>query len=518
MDCDTVNNTFSKSIRGYTVNSEQREQFTGEIVGTKPLFYIPCTEVNNTIKIAENIKATSQIISNMEVLQDNWWNENLEQSFRSEFCTFLIDSSLPKYGLDYPFNEQLSKSKIEESNLYFDQISIWDEETWEELYDENGDLVYEIDTNTIDYRNIHKIEFIEDWYFDTLTLSIKKDVKGAIPQALINHYDHSEKKRLYLHKFKGKGFEKSISNVNIKNISVKLYKTNLQKEEKDYLIKNEKDPLNLFGQDSSTTEKIYTNYFNKCKTNLDFYGFLNYAFDELKLINDSLYNGYNSIIESIPVFDEETWEELYDENGNAIYDETITPYSSKNIIGTHFFEDWHYDYSNNVFTKTVNYSAPVVCFYNPDEGEIVGIKQLLFSKKVANDNFSLIQENYAYKHKVFEANEEHLLTFENYYPNIFPAEQEQLFNGLIDNIKNKKAKATDLATGKKINAKDIKEYAKNISFKDIETIEFIEDIYYNFETLNYKKIVKTLTLYKTVINDNEKNEFPWIKIEMNYEK
>ena len=49
------------------------------------------------------------------------------------------------------------------------------------MYNEMDELLYDIYFQFSEPQDIKHLGFVEDWYFDTLTLSIRKDVKGVIP-------------------------------------------------------------------------------------------------------------------------------------------------------------------------------------------------------------------------------------------------------------------------------------------------------------------------------------------------
>ena len=67
---------------------------------------------------------------------------------------------------------------------------------------------------------------------------------------------------------------------------------------------------------------------------------------------------------------------MYDDNGDPIYDEILSPYEVRDIVRLGFVEDWIFDKETLTIQKKVKGIIPIVTYRNPETGDPVGIKKL----------------------------------------------------------------------------------------------------------------------------------------------
>jgi hypothetical protein len=106
----------------------------------------------------------------------------------------------------------------------------------------------------------------------------------------------------------------------------------------------------------------------------------NNKFDEkghpIKITDNKL--EYISFKEDIPVIDEETGDFAIDNDGNLISRELIIPYTTNDVVGFRFLEEWYLDEKTNTFSKVVKYYAPI--FRIMRDGILVGKTPLFWIK------------------------------------------------------------------------------------------------------------------------------------------
>jgi hypothetical protein len=61
----------------------------------------------------------------------------------------------------------------------------------------------------------------------------------------------------------------------------------------------------------------------------------------------------------IPVIEMETGDFSIDSDGNEIYFEISDPYTTNDVVGFRFLEEWYLDEKTNTFAKSVKYYAPI---------------------------------------------------------------------------------------------------------------------------------------------------------------
>ena len=80
----------------------------------------------------------------------------------------------------------------------------------------------------------------------------------------------------------------------------------------------------------------------------------------------------------IPEIDYETGDLVIDQDGNEVYREISDPYTTYDVVGFRFLEEWYLDEKTNTFAKTVKYYAPV--FRIVRYGVLVGKSPLFWIK------------------------------------------------------------------------------------------------------------------------------------------
>jgi hypothetical protein len=205
---DNKTNKISKEVKGYVVNVTTWDYYSGKPNGVKGLFYVPCTnkfksEGNKVVNSFFNTARINQLgvchnYGGCDIQYQEWWENNLLPHIKNPFvgnntyAPFMspnsehtlydcgvwskIDLSAP-----FPYSEVVSKATAMEMAREESVEPMIDMNTGTEMYDENGNPKYETLYFPYTIRDISRIEFIEDWYFDEKTLSIQKSIKGVSP-------------------------------------------------------------------------------------------------------------------------------------------------------------------------------------------------------------------------------------------------------------------------------------------------------------------------------------------------
>ncbi len=108
--------------------------------------------------------------------ETDWWCENMEGPKREQFVNIIVDAALSGKvkAYDYISNTLLTKNEVEVIFNRYDTV----------LYTRTVAPFDEVDTviNTkLDRKDIHRITFLEEWYFDEKNFSIEKKVVGVAP-------------------------------------------------------------------------------------------------------------------------------------------------------------------------------------------------------------------------------------------------------------------------------------------------------------------------------------------------
>jgi len=118
--------------------------------------------------------------------ETDWWRENMEGPKREKFVNIIIDAALSGKVKAYNYidNTLLTKEQV---NAIFDRYDTITMNRPTPPYDE-VDTVINI---KLDRKEIHRITFMEEWYFDEENFKMEKTVVGIAP-ALTSYGDSTE--------------------------------------------------------------------------------------------------------------------------------------------------------------------------------------------------------------------------------------------------------------------------------------------------------------------------------------
>jgi hypothetical protein len=209
----------NKKVLGYTINVLPRNPENNIDYGYKPvpLIYIKCEDVKEKKMnlIAKNYITSTNIKTKY---QDNIYDYSSNNNFNMDFGVYLFSSIinlsqkpevyLSKWNIDdiynndkgeFPYSEKLSNKEIvSKSGFSYRKYKYDDYE--EPLLDENGYEIYETMYWSYKYWDFISLGFVENWFFDSETLSISKDVKGFMP-AVESQTQYLGPKELFYIKF-----------------------------------------------------------------------------------------------------------------------------------------------------------------------------------------------------------------------------------------------------------------------------------------------------------------------------
>ena len=300
-------------------------------------------------------------LDNVELYQ-NYFNQ-----FRLKGESFLFvgkkDKKQPYLELKkdtlFFFMEQL----IVQKSLYKDKI-ITTDQIFE--YDEWGDEFY---LEKVEFRNIYEmafsIRFSEEWAIN-FSGNFSKTIQAY--QLAYPHLDETDKQHGIMlpvvlvdntlkneNLFKTVEYDVVFSSSNTEQVEEyiqKGYFHNIYPNDKKKLLK----PI-MVGILSGSMDMYYPDKYDE-KGN------------PIKVKQDSSKVNLTSFKESIIIEDE--W-------GEPIEAEVVYQYSSEDIIGFRFLEDWYVDEKANSFKKKVKYYAPMIYVRN-EMGEVMGSKILFWIK------------------------------------------------------------------------------------------------------------------------------------------
>lgn len=155
-----------------------------------PGVYFSCKNKNiDTDKtiLAEKIQYPV-FIKSPYIEETEWWRENMEGSKREKFVNLLLDAAFngKVKVYDYLDNHPMSDEELKQISSKSDTLTMMRSSP---PYDEFDTVV----TQQLDRRNIHRITFLEEWYFDEDHFSMEKKVVGIAP-ALTVYLDSNEVK------------------------------------------------------------------------------------------------------------------------------------------------------------------------------------------------------------------------------------------------------------------------------------------------------------------------------------
>jgi len=528
---DTKNSIMLKRVLGFTANTYQIDE-TGERRGTTPRFYVKLNAYSpneNNWKVANSF--ISKLIINgvsygkrsvkKEELKRCWWENNIEQSKRYNLIQPLFSGKLNYLEAAPPYNKTLADRnkalyKYKESSVY--------DEYGNELYDVVGEQIYHTDTSLYSYLDINKLGFIEDWYFDTINCSFGKEVKAIIPCA-INFNETGELLKstpLFLINMNGNTISQEVNDFSLENHKSPLILVNLKIKALDNIGKeirfhsgdiNE----NLLKENSITIDSI-----DQIKVNSFFikYPYLEDSKTYTSLFGDPYKIEKNTqqlmnTLHIVPRMNYETGEYIYEPiTGDELYDSILSPYDYQDISGYKFIEDWNYDIAINHFDISITGVIPMIWHTNPEIGDIVGTRELYMAKPKTDskEKYTLLKSNHVFTEPLLG---DEMDDFWNYKENtewLYTKKRKELITSLLEGIKSKKTQVIDPYNNEKIKWKKREGYVGDITFADIESIQFEEDIYFNNESGHFKKTVTSVTLILKGLDDEDRWNFPWLKI------
>jgi len=118
--------------------------------------------------------------------ETDWWQENMEGPKREKFVDIILDAALSGKvkAYDYITEDLLSKKQVEEIFNRSDTLMLTRTTPPYEEYDT-------VINTRLDRRLIHRITFLEEWYFDEENFKMEKKVVGIAP-AITSYSDSSE--------------------------------------------------------------------------------------------------------------------------------------------------------------------------------------------------------------------------------------------------------------------------------------------------------------------------------------
>jgi hypothetical protein len=139
----------------------------------------------NKLILTERIQYPVFIKSPYEEETD-WWCENMEGPKREKFVDIILDAALSGKvkAYNYMTNDLLSKKQVEEIFNRSDTLMVTRTIPPFEEYDT-------VINTKLDRRLIHRITFLEEWYFDEENFIMEKKVVGIAP-AITSYSDSSE--------------------------------------------------------------------------------------------------------------------------------------------------------------------------------------------------------------------------------------------------------------------------------------------------------------------------------------
>jgi hypothetical protein len=191
----------NKQVLGYTINVLSRNPFTDEVAGVRPLFYIKCKNMKEKKMnlIAENYITSTEIHKPRRQNWDDWDNDGFSNNLNKDFGNYVLSSItnlcqkpevyLSKWNIEgiynndkgeFPYLEKLSNKEIISKFGDSYRIKKYDEND-EVVYDKYGEIIYETVFEAYIKLDIISLGFVENWFFDSETLSISKNVKGFMP-------------------------------------------------------------------------------------------------------------------------------------------------------------------------------------------------------------------------------------------------------------------------------------------------------------------------------------------------
>ena len=118
--------------------------------------------------------------------ETDWWRENMEGPKREKFVNIILDAALSGKvkAYDYITDALLSNEQIEGIFNRYDTLVLTRAKP---PYDEYDTII----NTKLDRKYIHRITFLEEWYFDEKNFKMEKKVVGIAP-AITSYGDSAE--------------------------------------------------------------------------------------------------------------------------------------------------------------------------------------------------------------------------------------------------------------------------------------------------------------------------------------
>lgn len=158
------------------------------MAGLAMIFFMGCSEQEPEV-LATKIQYDVPIYSDNPQL--DWWVNNLEGSKRDPFAKRLLEAALngEVKAFDY-FNDPLTPEQVR--SLMID--TVYQTLTRPvEPYEEYDTVIY----YELDYRDITKVRFLEEWTWDPGSLEMEKEVLGIAPIVVIEYGGQEYNRPLY---------------------------------------------------------------------------------------------------------------------------------------------------------------------------------------------------------------------------------------------------------------------------------------------------------------------------------
>ena len=194
-DTNNILNTYKlRFTEKWYINTKSLE-FDKKVLAICPLIFkdsvtsLPLFRIKfDTSNINENKEAVSERIRyDVNIINPansrEWWIENIETSKRDKFINLLLDAGTSgKFKTYGYYNDPVSSEELKKT---FSRTDTLKKQKPYPPYDSYDTVVH----NTINKKEITKIRFLEEWFYDNNSSSFTKKVKGINP--IIRKYDEA---------------------------------------------------------------------------------------------------------------------------------------------------------------------------------------------------------------------------------------------------------------------------------------------------------------------------------------
>ncbi len=117
-----------------------------------------------------------------------WYKENMEGPKREKFVNLLLDAAFDGKVKAYDYEDNIPLTKEQISHIMVKSDTVIMTRTYAPYNDYDTVIVQKLER-----RNIHRITFLEEWYFDEKAFTMEKKVVGIAP-AITMYADSNEVK------------------------------------------------------------------------------------------------------------------------------------------------------------------------------------------------------------------------------------------------------------------------------------------------------------------------------------